>query len=533
MVPSRWSARWGTIVLVVWLAGWAVVHAAVSWSTRPPAGTRSFNSPDETANYVFSQRLARGQPLPIPEPLAAVAGGIVHPRGTAVWQGRIVPLSFLGLPVWYGVVGSLTHPAVIPYLTPIVAALGGLALWRFLRGIFTPTVAWWSAALLPLLPPWWYYAARGLFHQVPLVASVVCGLWLARRLHRQGGFLAALGTGVSFGFAITLRTIEVMWVVPLLFGLVVACPRQHRRWWWVSGLGMLLPLLPVMVQQFATYGSPLRFGYLLPPSASGPSAAGNGFLWSGLFPYGWHPRLILHNVWRYAFGLLPFVTWPALVGAAALVARWRTSPRAQRWYLAAVALLAVVILPYYGSARLTDNLNPDAVTLGMSYARYWLPLAVAALPLAVLGWQWVVGWLPNPAWRRGALALVVVAFAIWSVRLTWLAGDESLSRVALVVRQGYTKRARVAAVVAPSAVIVAERADKLFFPAFPVVATLLDRGVQRELPALVAIRPVYYYTFLDDAAIARLTLALDRAGLKLRDPVPIMDGERLWRVVGR
>lgn len=533
MRTPRSSSRWATGLLVLWLAGWVFVHAAVSWQTTPPAGSRSFNSPDETANHVFSRRLAGGQPLPLVEPLAAVGNGIVHPRGTAIWQGRIVPLSFLGLPVWYGVIGSLMHPAVIPYLTPVVAALGGLALWRFLRGIFSPTVAWWSAASLPLLPPWWYYAARGLFHQVPFVASVVVGLWLAGRLHRQGGLISALGVGVSFGFALTLRTIEAIWVVPLVVGLIVACPRQHRRWWWVSGAAMLLSLLPVVVQQWATYGSPWRLGYVLPPPDGGQSMAIGGFPWLTVFPYGLHPRLIVQNVWRYALQLLPWVTWPALVGAAALLARWRTRSAAQRGYLGAVALLAVVTLPYYGSARISDNLNPDAVTLGMSYARYWLPLAVAALPLMVLGWQWVAGWLPRPVWRHGALTLLAAGFAVWSVRLTWFAGDESLSRVVAAVQQGYTKRERVAAVVAPSAVIVAERADKLFFPSFPVVATLLDAGVQRDLPALVALRPVYYYTFLDDAGIRRLTPALDRVGLKLQDPVPIVDGERLWRVVSR
>jgi len=87
-------------------------------------GTVKWNSPDETANYYFAKSYATDHTLSKFEPANVVAGDLVIPRSLRSDNGWIKPVSFLGIILIYGEIGSLTSPAVIPYLTPFFGALG-------------------------------------------------------------------------------------------------------------------------------------------------------------------------------------------------------------------------------------------------------------------------------------------------------------------------------------------------------------------------------------------------------------------------
>ncbi|TSC77181.1 MAG: Uncharacterized protein G01um101431_364 [Parcubacteria group bacterium Gr01-1014_31] len=511
------GTHWRGMLLAVWLFGWAVAHATLSWSSAPPAGPRSFNSPDETANYFFARRVAQDVPLAAPA-LADDASGIVHPRSMLVYDGRLVPASFIGLPVWYGMAARVGGVGVLPYLTPLLAALGGYALYRLALVFFPPAVAWWSALALPLLPPWWYYSARGLFPNLPFAALVLLGGWgsvvALRTGRRAGAFLA----GAAFGAAVAIRPVEAVWLAPLLVAAVWCQRRRLRRVGWAFALGLAAGVAPVLLQQQATFGHPLASGYLLPP----PDGAAPVADASSLLPFGLHPRRALQNFWRFMFGLQSAVVWPAALGLALQVHRWSRQSVAARWAMVAPIVMAVWLVPYYGSAVLVDNLDPQAVTMAGSYVRYWLPLSVMLLPYAASGMLWTVGRLRGLWLRRVVLLAVAAGFSFWSIRLTLHEPSDGLGAVAKAVRAGYAKRETVVRYVPANAVVVAERADKLFFPLLPVIATLRDPQVQRALPALLEHRPVYWYTFMDDAAIVAVRDQLSSAGLILGEPVSVV-----------
>lgn len=514
------SPKLQEIILVTWLCGWSAMHAMVSWQTRPPEGVRSFNSPDETANYFFAERIAAGLPLAAPA-LEFDSSGVVHPRSMLVYGGRLVPATFVGLPVWYGNVGRLLGVWVMPYLTPLLAALGAWSFYRLLSVWFGISVAWWSAFLLPMLPPWWYYAARGLFPNVPFLALVLlgaCGVMQA--LRHQKKMTAVLG-GMALGAAVSLRPIEVIWIFP---ALAVAL-WYHRRRWPIFGLvavGVIVALLPILVYQAETFGHALGTGYLLPPA----SGAGSGVMRSAaLFPFGFHPRRALAQGWRFTVQLLPVLSWPALLGMLVVLARQRGVPTVQRWYLVFVAVSAAWLVGYYGSATVADNLDVEAVTLAVSFARYWLPLWLALLPLAVIGGQFLLARVPGGFGPWAGLAAVVAVFG-WSLAVTVWEPADGLLAVRRAVQSGYGKRERVARLVPSDAIIVAERSDKIFFPVFPVSGTLLGGYLPRALPALVERRPVYWYTFLDDGALPPVRQSLAAVGMRLGEPTVIAPAEQ-------
>lgn len=521
---------WRQAIVIGWLGAWAAAHAALSWQTAPPAGPRSFNSPDETANYFFARRIADHVPLAA----RAVADddvGIIHPRSMLVHAGNLVPATFVGLPVWYGLAGRLAGPAVVAYVTPLLAALAGLAFYYLVREFFGGRVAWWSALALPLLPPWWYYSSRGLFHNVPFVALALLGGWGIIAARRHSRKIVAFIAGAAFGGAVAVRPVEAVWLLPVVALTLWLERRQLRRVWLVLGLGAVAALVPVLTQQALTYGQPLATGYRLPPVIGGPAVGVAAFS-----PFGFHPRRAMVNGFRFTFGLFPALVWPAVLGLALQLRQWRRLSVASRWALVATAGIAAWLVPYYGSAQLADNLDPRAVTLAAAYARYWLPLSVLLLPYAVVGASWIAGRLHGGWARRVAMVAALAGFAVWSVQLTVREPLDGLGAVARAVQSGYRKRVAVDRLVPLDAVVVAERSDKIFFPVLPVIATLRDAQVQQAIPALLGRRPVFWYTFMDDAAIASLQPRLAAVGLTLEDPVLIDSTaapERLFRLQRR
>src|SRR3989338_9977333 len=127
----------------------------------PLGGITVFNSPDENANATFASYFAQHSTLRIPALYMGEGAEYFAPRSVVYRNGYYVPGSFIGLPLFYGLLSK-----IIPWvnlLTPLFAVLGVLAFWGILRRIFSARIATISALLLLIHPAWWYFASRGMF----------------------------------------------------------------------------------------------------------------------------------------------------------------------------------------------------------------------------------------------------------------------------------------------------------------------------------------------------------------------------------
>ncbi|MEK7139596.1 MAG: hypothetical protein AAB817_02750, partial [Patescibacteria group bacterium] len=123
-----WIKRIGLLALLtlVFLYG-VLTLTGISFSPLPPR----FNSPDETANYFWANRLAHSRGLRLAEPLNAVAGQQIHLRSDNVTAaGDVVPGSFVGWIIFLGGWGWLVGSWAIPWVTPLLAVM---ALWCWYR----------------------------------------------------------------------------------------------------------------------------------------------------------------------------------------------------------------------------------------------------------------------------------------------------------------------------------------------------------------------------------------------------------------
>jgi len=456
-----------------------------------------YNSPDETANAFWANRVRTYQPMVLAEPLNLQVGNAIHLRSDNVRaDGNIVPGGFWGLSLWYGLIGRVFGWLVMQWLTPLLAVLAVWCSYGLIRRLWNRQVALVSVVLLLICPAWWYYAARGWLPNVAFVSLLVISAWwwLAelpswssnkKRLLRAG-----LGA-MCLGMAVTIRPAELPWlIVAVVAGVIVT----RRQWRWsefgiVSAIGLIIAIGGWGINQ-QLYGNGLSTGYqdLAAVDQITPS------FWSQLLklllPFGIHVRPALRHVWQYSGQLLWWYGWPIVIGVIATIAvAWRRQQ--QKLLIAAIAWLVLAgwLTIVYGGWEIKDNISGH-ITIGTSYLRYWLPVIVTGMPF----FAWLTVELIQKLPQRSQATLIGVCFGILaalSVNLT-VQSEEGLAAVQTAVRsyQFAAQGARIES----NAIIVSDRSDKIFWPKWRVATYLGDISVFARLAPVVDTVPIYYYS---------------------------------------
>lgn len=515
-------------------------------------------SPDETANAFFARQYAENGSLAAFDSLNVDLGDALHPRSVFAEAGRLLPGSFIGLPVLYGTLIVVTGDWSLPFVTPILAALGVFAWYGIVRRIYDRQIAMLSAALLAIHPAWWYYSARSLMHNVPFVAFLLFAgyFFLARPSRgRRYASLDLVLTGLFVGLALFFRTSEVLWLVLAVPAAAVAYRPKRidlRRVALTVG-AVALALVPMAVLNLQTYGSPVMTGYtatgagendvVRPPETEGavvetvssPPFVSSVFAF--VLPFGFSYKDIGRNVLAYGMELFWWMTalicvgFPLSVPTRAVAKELRRPRRAYLAFaLAASAYLAVL----YGSWTFFDNPDPSRVTIGNSHVRYWLPVYVLLTPFAAYAVRWISRRGLTETSRRLAVAALLIVCAGLSVRAVFYASEDGLVAAAETLERSKEIRANVLERTEPDAVIVVDRADKLFFPDRRVRYPLRDEATYALMPRILLRAPLYYYGITFPQTDIDYLNGEKFAGLGLRiEPVETYDIETLYRITRR
>ncbi len=383
----------------------------------------TYSSPDERTVTVFVDHWAQTNSFLITRPVLSDA---VLPRSISIVGDNYAPTGFLGLFLILGLIRRVFGGAGFWLFVPALAAITPFALFTLWRRIFSEHVAFLAAILCAFFPAWAYYASRGFLPNVPFVAFAVVGVALAAKSIEKADWLsraALFAGGLGVGCALIIRPIEAIWLLPVL-GLL---------WWW-SGKsirvvwtipGLILPLLWLGYWQEATYGAWYAVGYA-PAIASIASETVSTVLWQSLgkawFPFGFHPGAALQRLTQYALRLywwaLPF----ALVGLATTLKK-ASKNTAYKKYSAVFLSVSAYLGLYYGSWSISDHPDPNWLTIGVAYNRYWLPFMVLAMPIIVEGIFALSRKVKTATWVP-ALCITVLVFA--SIATTFVAGPDSL-----------------------------------------------------------------------------------------------------------
>ena len=408
---KKWFKKhWRCFVLAILVITFFIGASSYNYITQQD-GFVKWGSPDETANYTFAKLYGQEGKLTIYEKYNLYVNDIIQPRSFRSDFGWLKPVSFLGLILIYGKIVSLTSYKVLPYLTPLFAAVGIVFYYLLIKKIFGWRNALVSAFLLASFPVYIYYSARSMFHNVLFIVLLIIGLYygalIAKNKVRTKNYktwLYAALAGSFVGLAVITRTSELLWIAPML---IILWAFNIKK----VGIIKLILFLSFFAFSFTTvfywnqilYNSPVQGGYpemnqsivnitqassdLIKSTFSGYLAYHQELLLklkNNIFYFGFHPRHSLEMFYNYFVKMFYWLFWPAVLGGILFLQKWRKWKRKHWAYLASYFIASLILLFYYGSWGFHDNPDPNQFTIGNSYTRYWLLIYLGALPFVSL-----------------------------------------------------------------------------------------------------------------------------------------------------
>ncbi|MBI5794316.1 hypothetical protein HZA87_04540 [Candidatus Uhrbacteria bacterium] len=481
-------------------------------------------SPDETANAYFATLFSQTASFQGTfDALVQSLDGRLHPRSSVSVDGVLLPGSFLGLPFLYGAIAALLGTWIFWILTPIITVFAAFAWGRIIERFTTPLIGKLSFGLFLLHPAVWYYSARGLMHNVLFVDLLVLSAWmfLERPLRRSAGSRGIVNdiiAGVLLGLALFVRTSELYWILGGLL-LAGACwmKQVSLRRLSAAFLGLTLGLTLLFGMNLLTYGGPLQTGYTIGATQIQDLQTGDTLDALTTLPFGFHPMNAWRHLLSYGVEMFWWMSALALLGFFVLLSQKRHAWTI-RSSLVVAALISLWLVFMYGSWEIHDNPDPTQITMANSYVRYWLPMYLFSTPMIAAAIVWIGAHGRSRVAQAlivGTLCLLVVSL---NVRAVFVQGQDGLVTMRQELQESATIQESVLRLTPGNAVIIVERADKLFFPERRVLYPLRDETTYAAMPVLVSQAPLYYYgitfpevdlAYLNGSRLKRMDLQIE------------------------
>jgi len=496
-------------------------------------------SPDETSNYIFAKLYSQTGNISIQEDYNLYTKEIMHPRSFRSDFGTLKPVSFLGIILIYGKIANVFGYKIIPYLTPLIAAVSIIFFFLLIRKIFDKNIAFISALILSCFPAYTYYSARSMFHNVLIVDMLIVGMYFGvMMIEKQGkdlhpnwfGMLFASLSGFFIGLGVISRVSELLWILPVMFLVWVFNIRKIGFVKLILFLSFLfLAILPNLYYNEILYGSAISGGYNeMNESIRNISSAGRGIITNAISSgESTRHRDYFSNIRDsiFHFGIHPRMSLSMLK------------------HLGSLFIISFILILYYGSWKFHDNPNPNSFTIGNSYTRYWLPVYLGSFPFVaifIVNISKVFLWLRdkirsvilNGAKRseesheqhvdNGILrstqddsnsvffslhikdsvvkfviqALFVIVIMFLSIQYVLFGSEEGLIYTVQKQNEVKVEWERVISLTPHNSTLITRYHDKLFFPERKVImGEFSDKNMVAEYRNLVDYLPVYYYNF--------------------------------------
>ncbi len=530
-------------------------------------------SPDETANYTFSKLLGQENKLAFFEKYNLYVNDIIKPRSFRSDAGWLKPVSFLGLPIIYGQFVKLTTYKILPYLTTFFAAVGIIFYYLLIKKIFGRQNAFISSLLLVTLPIYLYYSARSMFHNVLFIVLLVIGLYYSTlmsgrkntkhltnqpelKLPNKYNYIYLIYSGLAgffIGLAITVRTSELIWLIPLFLIIWFFNIKRISLTKIILFLSfMFLSILPTLYWNRILYGSIWAGGYNQMNQAiinitqtSGQIVKdtiigqADNFkqqlinLKNNIFYFGFHPKTSLKMFYHYFVVMFYWVFWPAILGGLILIYKIRKW-KIKHWaYMISYLIISLILLFYYGSWGFHDNPDPNKFTIGNSYTRYWLPIYLGALPLAAIGLVKFSKIFKKKIFINLVLIITIIFITLISLRFVIFGSNEGLYFTGQKFLESKQELTSLLNLTENNSVIITRYHDKLLFPERKVIVGLFDDdAMNAQYAALIKYLPVYYYNFtLPPKDFDYLNnVKLPMAGLQINEVAKITDEFTLYKL---
>jgi 4-amino-4-deoxy-L-arabinose transferase-like glycosyltransferase len=517
--------RWRGCIVLLLACAFCWFSASFNHLAQTPDFIK-WTSPDETANYLMAKQLAQtGKPMFL-EKDNLLFNGLLKPRSFQTDGIWLKPISFLGIIVYYGLLAKIFGITILPFITPFLAGLGLIFYYLLIKKLFNKNNAFISTLLLATFPVYIYYSARSMFHNIPFVVFLIIGFYLLILSNEKTEstttsqkcklWFYALLAGFACGISFTMRTSELLWLVPAMglawlfnlkrFGLMKPI---------LFGFGVFFAMLPIFYFNDILFGSMFASGYQNLNSSVSTIVSGSGkvvasaalidfdqaktFLkqvYHSFFFFGFKPALSWNMFNLYLIKMFPWLWALGVAGLIIFCFKFWRRPKSDLVYLLFFITSAVILVLYYGSWKIMDNTSLNAATIGNSYTRYWLPIYLMFLPFVSLALIRLPKIFIFPPVAKGARWGFILLIAVAGLTFVLIGSEEGL--MPTLKRQQASKQElqQLLKSTEANSVIITRYGDKLLFPERRVVVDIFNnQTINPEYTRVVKKFPVYYYNF--------------------------------------
>ncbi len=461
------------------------------------AGMTIFNTPDETGNYFFAKLFAETGHLNYFEPLnLSSSWQLIHPRGTTVVAGNILPGGFLGFVILAGLFGKIFSTGAIILLVPAVSALAILAFYLLLAKIFSKRVSFFSALGLAVMPAFWYYSSRSLFNNIFFIDLLIIALaFLVYFVEQKKIWQILVFTGF-WSLTLFVRPTEGLWLLFLVV-LMFYFYRRKLSWKnlaWVIG-GIVVSAGATLLLQKNLYGGYFATGYVPEVAKQGDASQMIINLLKQLFlPFGFDLRFLAYNFYHYFAKMFWWQFVLSALGALVIFWQWRikkVSSVVSAYGLVAI-IISLVVFIYYGSWFFFNNLTGLA-SIGSSQTRYLLPMYILTIPLMVYGLDFFLQKIKIKSVKVLSVSILAVIILVLNFQTAVVKGPESLLAIRSTMIHYYQINSEVKKITESDSVIVSSYSDKMFFPSRRVGFYWQDERFLTDWSRLASKTEIYFY----------------------------------------
>ncbi len=501
-----------------------------------------FTWPDETANNFFISNFIENSSIRSAEPLNEIGGNLVKPRSFNVYDNNLVPGSFLGLILIYGLIGKIIGVWLVKFLTPLLAVIGVIFFYKLLLKVFQPNIAFLSALFLFINPAWWYYANLIMLPNIAFLCFVIVGIYYLLETKKDKLFNWQLILGSSFiALALIIRTNEFLWIFGVLALLLLV---YHKKIKWQQVLIFIIiniiVFLPILYLNYQTYGSALSFGYLRLDSGAGLSdqlptefkTQGKSSVYNMIkfiiLPFGFSPGSFVSNFYNYFIYLFWWIFIPMIIGLLSLIKNFHK--QAKGVYMLIFLAVSGFLVIYYGSWVFADMMTLQLNRIGISYVRYFLPMYILAMPFVAIFYIHLIDLFKSNKFKTALISFLVLMNLFFTINILYVDGHDNLSALKNTINYYNQIHEQVIQATEENAVIISQRSDKIFFPQRKVISRW-EPDDMRYFQSLINNQiPLYYYAFEGQSYLEEFAGDLINYDLELIEKNVINEQETFYEI---
>lgn len=488
-----------------------------------------FNSPDETANYYFSELFAETGQLRQENSLLQITNEI-HPRSINGINNHLVPNSFIGMFLIYGSIAKIFGNWIIIYLTPLIAIIGVLFFYLLIKEIFDKKTAIISFFLILMLPSYWYFSTKSMMHNILFMDLLIISLYFIILAIKNNKKLHYLLSILFLALALIVRSSEIIWVMTIFLSLLI-CSRKRINWKKASTgfLMILIFAIPVIYFNIQNNGSATSIAYL---ENIGPETHTIfHYVKKIILPFGFHPNNMKFTIYNFIFKLIWWHSIALLISLIFIFIKKKEIKKEHWLYIGLWAFLSIFLFVYYGSWLFFDNPDPKAITIGSSYLRYILPYFVFGIPLIA----WSLSKIKfHKKYLNNLIIILILGFMFLnSYLIVMKCPQEGILKISNDLKTYQNRTDLIIAFTETNSIIMTSRADKYIFPYRNVLYLKSEVYNYENFNKIIDEDiPLYYFGFkFKENDINNVLNKFYQKGLNLSKPIFIDGDHALYKII--